>query len=219
MVIYWAGIFIVPIWFFWGYVYEIMRRVIVDREQPSLPEWDDWDTLLKNGLRVFGVRLVFSSPYIIFFFFPMIILFFQAFLGENISLLEDYFFSVFSNPFMMAFMVIVLIVYFFGSFFTTIAVAHMIAKDDIAAAFRVKEWWPIFRHNVSGYVISFILVVGVYWIASLVSQIFIFTIVLCCVYPFVITLAAIFMYVMGGVIFAQAYCEGVDKLQAKSSAT
>ena len=57
-----GSILIVPVLFVTGYQYEIMRRIIVDRTGPSLPEWDDWGRLLKNGARYWGVSLVYLLP-------------------------------------------------------------------------------------------------------------------------------------------------------------
>lgn len=67
---YFGGFLIVPMLFVSGYQYEIMRRIIVNREEPSLPEWEDWGTLLKNGAKFWGVTLIYFLPLFAFFIIP-----------------------------------------------------------------------------------------------------------------------------------------------------
>jgi len=47
-----------------GYMLEITRRVITG-ESPVLPEWSDWGGLIKKGLFVFVVQLVYALPLIV----------------------------------------------------------------------------------------------------------------------------------------------------------
>jgi hypothetical protein len=40
---------------------KIMRQVAAG-QQPSMPDWDDWETLFKDGLKLLGVRLIYILP-------------------------------------------------------------------------------------------------------------------------------------------------------------
>jgi hypothetical protein len=58
---------VLPLLFVYGYCAQIMRRIIVENEAPYLPEWEDWGKFLQDGLKLFGVGLVYSLPGLIFF--------------------------------------------------------------------------------------------------------------------------------------------------------
>jgi len=212
----WLGIFLIPSWFVLGYLYEIMRRVIIGREQPTLPEWEDWENLLKNGLRLFGVGFIYNLPAYVLIFVPQLIFFFMIPLAET-SGSEEFLLPFVGMPIVWVLMMAGMILSFAGAFFMIIAAAHMVAEDEFAAAFRIEEWWLIFRKNVSGYILSFVLIAGIYFMSIFVAQILMFTIVFCFVWPFAITFVMIYMQIIGSVLFAQAYNEGVDHLEAISS--
>jgi hypothetical protein len=215
-VLYWLGIFLVPYWFVLGYLYEIMRGIIVDREPPALPEWDDWENLLKNGLRLFGVSFIYSLPAFILMVLPQFMFFFMIPLAERGGF-EEFLLPFVGMPIMWVLMGVAMVGLIAGLFFMMVAAAHMVAKDEFAAAFRINEWWPIFRRNVSGYILSFVLIAGIYLISIFVSQMLMITIVFCFVFPFAITFVMIYMQIIGSVLFAQAYNGGVDHLEAQSS--
>ena len=41
---------------------------------------------------------------------------------------------------------------------------HAMDKSEFAAGFRIREWWPIFRANLGGFIAAF----AIYYFASLV---------------------------------------------------
>jgi len=59
---------IIPIvnFFSMGYVYEVFKKV-VNKQEPFLPEWDNWGDLFKKGLMLFLIALVYAIiPAILF---------------------------------------------------------------------------------------------------------------------------------------------------------
>ena len=40
---------LIPFFFVYGYMAQIMRRIIVEKGEPFLPEWDDWGKLFVDG--------------------------------------------------------------------------------------------------------------------------------------------------------------------------
>jgi hypothetical protein len=92
--------------------------------------------------------------------------------------------------------------------------AHVVATDDLSAAFRFREWWPIFRANLSGFIITYLLVFGLFTALSTVFQILYLTVILCCIAPFLILPSYLYIMVTIGVLFGQAYREGVQNLQS-----
>lgn len=53
--------FIIPTFFVYGYMIQIIRNVMDDVENP-LPEWDDWGKLFKDGFNLFVAGLVYTLP-------------------------------------------------------------------------------------------------------------------------------------------------------------
>jgi len=69
-----ASLIIIGIFFIYGYFARLARNVIAGAERP-LPSWDDLGDYFNEGLRVFGVALVYTLPLIVlgmFFLVPMI---------------------------------------------------------------------------------------------------------------------------------------------------
>lgn len=56
-----ASIFIVGVFFIYGYMARLARNVIAGVDHP-LPEWDDLGEFFSEGLRIFGVILVYVMP-------------------------------------------------------------------------------------------------------------------------------------------------------------
>ena len=63
--LYMLSIFILPYFFIAGYSYEVMRQIIVDKSDPSMPEWDDFGKYFRDGLKLFGVSALYGSPALI----------------------------------------------------------------------------------------------------------------------------------------------------------
>ena len=57
--------FLVGIPFVFGYMLEVQRRIVRD-VQPVLPEWDDLPAKFMDGLKLFGIALVFLACFGIF---------------------------------------------------------------------------------------------------------------------------------------------------------
>jgi hypothetical protein len=93
-----------------------------------------------------------------------------------------------------------------------VAAGHMIATHDFGAAFRVREWWPIFKANLAGFLIAYALLFGVAMALNLAMQVLYFTIILCCLVPFIMVGATMYLIVIGSVLFGQAYRIGVENL-------
>jgi hypothetical protein len=45
----------------WGYGVRVMRQSI-QGEPPTLPEWEDWGGLFRDGLRFYAVNIVYALP-------------------------------------------------------------------------------------------------------------------------------------------------------------
>jgi hypothetical protein len=99
-----------------------------------------------------------------------------------------------------------------GLVIVPVAAGHVIATNQFGAAFRVREWWSIFRANLSGYLITYVLILGFWMALSFAIQILYFTVIFCCLLPFVMAFVMMYVMIIASVLFAQAYEAGVKKL-------
>ena len=209
---YFGGFLIVPMLFVSGYQYEIMRRIIVNREEPSLPEWEDWGTLLKNGAKFWGVTLIYFLPLFAFFIIPFG-LFVLA--GIGIGSLDE----SLSQTIPFFFFIVILLWSLVGTFsinamsiISIAASAHMIAKGEFAAAFQVKGWWPIFKKSIWVFVTVALILNGFSYLIAFVGQFLVLTFFLACLYPFLIGFATMYTTTTFSSLYAQAYVLGIDRL-------
>ena len=214
--IYLAG-FVIPIlpWLIAiGYVAILIRQVLAG-EKPHLVPWQDWERLLKDGTRLFGVRLVYASPllllmiplFLIFFSFSLFPILFQHSDGHSLGTI--YLLLVFAS--MGIFLLMMPLSLVVGLIVPT-AEIHMIAKDDFTAGFQVKEWWPIFRRNWGGFVVALAILYALSILLSIVMQIMFITFVLICLFPLLLPVISMYSAVVQYVAFAQAYKDGRDQL-------
>jgi hypothetical protein len=214
--IYLAG-FVIPIlpWLVaTGYVAILIRQVL-NGEKPHLVPWQDWERLLKDGARLFGVRLVYASPlllvmiplFLIFFSFPFFPILFQH--TDSHSVGTIYLLLVFAST--GIFFLIMPLSLAIG-LIVPAAEVHMIAKDDFAAGFQVKEWWAIFKRNWGGFVVALAILYALTMVLSIVMQIMFITFVLICLFPLLLPVVSMYSAVVQYVAFAQAYKDGKDRL-------
>ena len=214
---------IIPIILLVGYCKRIMRRIIQEGEDPFLPEWDDWGNLFANGVGLFGVGLIYSLPSIVLFVagyglmmsVPFIAEYVEA-SGNSLPYDFDLFFLAGTFGGMAIFGVSMLASIITGVMMPP-ALAHAVAKDEFSAAFRVREWWPIFRTNLTGFLFSYVILMGTWFAANFVMQFLYMTLVLCCLVPFAWSAATAVVMVVSSAMFAQAYREGVQNLTGESA--
>ena len=66
-----------------GYFYEMVRRIIVEKQDASLPNWDDWGGFLSNGFKWFLSTIIIALPFILVFILMMGLNFIPLFFLEN----------------------------------------------------------------------------------------------------------------------------------------
>jgi hypothetical protein len=213
---------IVPSIFLYGYAFQVMRRIIVEKGEPYLPEWDDWGKLFTDGGKIMGVVFIYSLPFLLLVCGGFG-LFFVLTLGAG---------AIPSDPETGASAEAALPLIAMGVWFFTLAIGvilvlplivvlpvsigHLVATDDFAAAFRPREWWPIFKANVAGYAVSYALFLGFWLVFSFVMQILYITIILCCLVPFIMIFISMYLTVIGSVLFGQAYRAGVEQMGSQA---
>lgn len=211
--------FVIPVFpylFLLGYAGMIMRQIILEHKEPSMPDWKDWNELLSLGVKLFGVSFVYSTPVMI----PM----FLGYLGMLSPALIEVF-SETSNFEALTFLFLIgtaggMALFALGMVLSLViwlilppAICHVVAKDSFKAGFQVRDWWKVFKANVGGFILSFILGGGLYVVMMMAIQIIYMTIILCCLLPFLMAFISAYMTVVLFTLFAQAYHDGVQKLE------
>jgi hypothetical protein len=222
--LYFAGLLIpiIPWIFLSGYSMQMMRRIIQENGDPFLPEWNDWNRYLIDGLKQIGVGFIYMLPFITLFF-----------IGYGLMVLPQMIFSIMasssqSSPpaweFLFPFVGMAIGWIFFGvgmagfmsvGLVLPVSIGHMVATDQFAAAFRIKEWWPIFRANLSGFLVAYVVILGASMVLNIATQILYFSVIFCCLMPFAMSGIMIYLMTVWSTLMAQTYRTGVLKLAAQ----
>jgi hypothetical protein len=205
---------IVPYLVLFGYTVRLVRQVFNNEPLRMVP-WEDWGGMFKDGLKMFGVRMIYSLPLMVIALPIFIASFVIPFIEPNNSGQDTFFvllMAIMFGSFCLIFPLSILV-----AIFVPAAEMHMVEKDDFAAAFRVKEWLPIFRANLGGFVIAFVIYFIASMIMSLVFQMLMMTIILACLLPLLLPVMTIYLVLIMYVTIAQAYRDGKTKLEADTA--
>ena len=195
-----------------GYAARIARQIF-NNESPRMIAWDDWGGMIKDGARMFGVRMIYTLPILIVAVPLGLAGIALPFIMDNVSRASaDSIIMVFSLIMLAGICLLIPISLPLAAIIPT-AELHTVDKVEFAAGFRLREWWPIFRVNIGGFIAAF----AVYYIASMalgfIFQILMATIILICLLPiFIPALTMYSMLIMYSTV-AQAYTVGKDKLK------
>ena len=64
------------------------------------------------------------------------------------------------------------------------ALGNMLAKEEFKAAFYFREWWPVFKANLGGFIMAVILAMGIFYLLYMLAIVLYATIILCFLLPF-----------------------------------
>jgi hypothetical protein len=208
---------ILPYLVLFGYCVRIAKQVL-NNESPHMIAWDDWGGLAKDGIKMFGIRMIFSLPILIVaipFFLAMIIM--PLVMGSSSSSDMDALFPIFML-FMFGGFCIIFPLSIPFALITPAAEMYAVEKDDFAAGFHFREWWPIFRANLSGFIAAF----AIYYVATfaltMVLQILWVTLIFACLMFILLPLMTVYLTLIMYVTIAQAYKDGKEKLAQKELA-
>jgi hypothetical protein len=208
---------ILPILVLLGYSVRIARQIL-NNESPHMIPWDDWAELAKDGLKMFGIRMIFTLPILILvipFFLAMTIL--PIIMASSNSSDIEALFPIFML-FIFGGMCIIIPLSIPISLITPAAEMYAIEKDDFAAAFRFREWWPTFRANLSGFIAAFAILYISTFAFTIAIQILSATIILACLTFILLPLMTVYVTLVMYVTIAQAYRDGKVKLAEKEIA-
>jgi hypothetical protein len=204
---------IIPIIFVYGYFAEVMRRAITDDEM-TLPAWDNWGQLFKDGLRCVGVGAVYLGPGILvsmvgfFAYFVMIV--------ASIALTPDSAYDSSTSGLIGLLSLGAMGTLFLSMFFGTIlllagavplpvALAHFIAHDNLGSAFHLREWGITIQRDKWGYLIAWLLVVGMFGVLYLGFMLAYMTFILCIIGYLLMFPVSFYIMIVSASIFGKHY--------------
>jgi hypothetical protein len=216
--IYLAGsiVPIVPFVLASGYTARIMRQVLHD-EQPRMTAWDRWEEFLQDGVRMFGVRLIYMAPLLIVIIPLTLVMFAMPFWMETLSSSDaDALLALIPLVVAVVFMLIVPISFALG-IATFAAETHVVQTAEFSAAFRFREWWDIFRRNWGGFLIAFAISYVLSMVLTVIAQIAMITIILICLLPLILPGITMYTTLVMYAAIAKAYKDGKDKLALEAA--
>jgi hypothetical protein len=196
-----------------GYCARIMRQVIEERKDPSMPDWQgsDWSAMLLDGLRLYGAQMVLMLPILFVMGFGFLVM---------ISGSMTVSFATYENAdglasvgALLLFAGIALIALFSAlslplAVIVSAAGPHVVAKGSFAAAFDFKGWWEIFRKGMGQFILAYALSMALSLFFILVIQLAMMTIVLMCIVPLLMIPYSAYLTLLMNTLYAQAYRAG-----------
>ncbi len=184
-----------------------------------LPEWQDLATYLIDGFKVLGVSLVYCLPAIVLLFagygvvFGSMIIPFVASGGDPDRLDPTVFgMSIVGGQVVLFSLVgIGTILLLIGLALASPAIQHMLATGRFASAFDMRAWWPMVRTNISGWLLAFLVLLGINLVLSLMINVLVLTVILCVLLPIVAPLVQLYLTWVGAALFAEAYRVGRER--------
>ncbi len=202
---------LLPALFVFGYAIQVMRRATAGRP-PTMHAWEDWTGMLKDGFRAWVIAFVFFLPGIVVFVGGYAVYFGSIFtMGSYTGNETD---AAVLLPLFLGMGSLVLslalgsLLFVLASVPLPVALAHFAAEDKFAAAFRFRQWWPVLRSNPLGFLIGWVVVVGLMGVIYFLSITAYFTLVLICLLPLLMMPASFYIILVGASLFGDLYAEG-----------
>ena len=195
-----------------GYFYEMVRRIIVEGKDAHMPEWDDWGEYIKNGFKWFASTLIISVPFVVVFLITMSLYFVPIFFvnnGMSDDVMGPYFAFLFFAQFITIFISIIFMV--FMGVFAPVYMTHMVAEGNFKSMFQIKKWWRVLTKGFWEFLISFMLLYGLSMIFYMIYFVMLYSVICCCLSPFVLGFAGAYLMAIYMALVASAYREGRGK--------
>lgn len=201
---------ILPLIVVYGYTLEVMRQGI-EGDELTLPAWDDWSSMVVDGLRAMVAGFVYLLPGLLITF-GGIALYFLATLAAPFAVQggdESLWPLLFLGSFLIMFLSLFLgtVVTMLGAIPLPIATAHLVAEDDLSAAFRVHDWWGLLRANPLGVFVAWVVVAGLMTVLYVALMLSYYTLVLCCAIPLLAGPMGFYLLLVSAALFGRTYRE------------
>ena len=205
---------VIPVVLLLGYLGKIIQGIVIDRQKPSLPEWDNLSDYFQSGFRLFGAGIVYMLPAGVLITLGYVGMMIPVFLIElgGMSESEAFWYMIIGYLAGFGLMGIGTLISMITGLILPIAGTHVAVNEDFSAAFRFIQVWEIFKANWSGFLVSFLILIGASMILYYASYFLVITVVLCCLYPFVISGISAYLGFVGAALFGEAYRLGLDRI-------
>jgi hypothetical protein len=204
---------IIPGLFVSGYAAKIARQVLNSDGELTLPDWTDWGSLFKDGLRITVVGAIYCLPGALvltvgfgLYFVSLFGLILQSSGGYEPGGYAVFYFVCISI--LMIALVVGMLFLFLAAVFSPAAIMHTIQKETISAGFKITEWWSILKKNLIGFLIAFIFVFGLAQIIFYAAYFLYWTMVACLILPLLYCFCSMYLSTVCMPLFAEAYKEG-----------
>jgi hypothetical protein len=210
---------VIPLIFVNGYILQVMRRAIEGKDL-ALPDWEDWGELGTDGLRMTLVWLAYLLPGIVVLVGGFLLYFVASFASPLLAVAAEkggneawagllVMTTVFGSLaiFMLSMLVGTLLL-LLGAIPLPVATANFVADDKVAAAFRLRQWWPVLRANRWGYFAAWVIVLGLMAVMYTITMIAYYSCVLCCLIPVLAAPLNFYMALICAALFGEVYREG-----------
>jgi len=206
-----------PVVLLLGYLAEIIRQIAVDHESPSLPEWDDLSKYFEDGFRLFGAGALYMIPSTLLIFIGYACMFIPAFIAEAGGMRDEkgILLMLAGNLVGFGLMGIGTLISMVVGVILPVAGSHAVVKRDFSAAFKFGEIQNIYKANWSGFLVAFLVIIGGSTVLVYGSYFLVLTVILCCFYPFALSIVAAYLALVGSALIADAYRVGVINLPAE----
>lgn len=228
-----AGVFLyfipivsfIPFLFVVGYAFRVQRRAARSGEL-VLPPWDDWGGLLVDGLKGLLVNIVYLLPGLVCFFGGMMLYYVMVFaISLPMAFIED---SAGAALVMMVLMFASMALMFLAMFLSWVlmllglvplpmATSHMVARDELGAAFRLRQIWSLIKADKLGYFAAFVIVYGLGMIWYVAFILLYMSMVLCVLLPFVMAPVLFYTLLVNAAAFGLTYRESAARVQAQEA--
>lgn len=201
----------------WGYFGRIMQRAI-HGEELELPAWDDWGKLLMDGLRLFGLNLIYLLPGYIVLFGGMVAYFVSfplsmAFIGTAQQASD---FATTAPLLMFASMGIMFFSMFLGYLLLIlggiplpVALARVVEQEKISNGFQFGQIFRLLWRNKSSYFVAWLILIGLFAIFYILNMMFYMTMIFFWVIFILGIPISFYIMTIAAALFGQTYRESL----------
>ncbi|MGB8645313.1 MAG: DUF4013 domain-containing protein [Anaerolineae bacterium] len=202
-----------------GYALILMRSQM--RSEPrTLPRWTDFGQLFIDGVKALLASAGYVLPGYILWFIDFALVIVLSMLG-SFGLAAARESPDQAAPFASLFLLQWLgFVFFFavgwvlamiGLVFTPVAMGEYLRTGRIGAGYQLRQVWGILRANAGGFALAWLVYFGIAFGLSFAVTLLEYTIILCCLIPFLMAPIQLYIQLMFAQLFGAAYRDGAQK--------
>ena len=148
---YLLSIFIVGIFFVFGYAAQTTRNIINDLPRP-LPEWEDLGEMFSEGARLFGVALVYSLPIVVLVAIAIVP-------AIALDALHNSALQVGAIVAIGCFALIAVLLWVAVVFLMPASLLFAVVQRRFGAAFEFRQIFLFVRANIGNYLLAFVVAI------------------------------------------------------------